>query len=247
MWEAEAIIIVTATFLLAGFTKGVVGLGLPTVSLALLTVFFGLKDAMVLMLIPSFVTNVWQALDGPHFRELMRRFWSLMLVGFLGTWATAGLIAKADAALLSTILGLSIAVYAAFGLSPIKIPNPHLHEKSLSPVTGVITGALTGLTGSFVVPSVMYFQSLQLPRDYLVQTMGAWFSVATLALGLALGFQSLLPVDHSIVSAAALAPAALGMVAGKMVRRRLSERVFRKVFFVSLLVLGSYIIFVSLR
>ncbi|HAT35996.1 MAG TPA: hypothetical protein DCS82_09785 [Rhodospirillaceae bacterium] len=247
MWEADTIIIVSVTFVLAGFTKGVVGLGLPTVSLALLTVFFGLKDAMVLMLIPSFVTNVWQALAGPHFRELMRRFWPLMVAGFLGTWATAGLIAKADTAVLTAVLGISIAVYAGFGLSPIKIPNPEKHEGWLSPVTGGVTGALTGLTGSFVVPSVMYFQSLQLPRDYLVQTMGAWFSVATLALGLALGFQDLLPVDHGMVSAAALLPAAFGMIAGQMVRRRLSEQVFRKVFFVSLLLLGSYIIFLSLR
>ena len=60
MWEMGAIVIVALTFLLAGFTKGVVGLGLPTVSLALLTVFFGLREAVVLMLIPSFMTNVWQ-------------------------------------------------------------------------------------------------------------------------------------------------------------------------------------------
>ena len=34
--------IVGVAFFLAGFTKGVIGLGLPTVSLAVLTAFFGL-------------------------------------------------------------------------------------------------------------------------------------------------------------------------------------------------------------
>lgn len=246
MWELDAIVIVALTFLLAGFTKGVVGLGLPTVSLALLTVFFGLKEAMVLMLIPSFVTNVWQALDGPHFRDVVRRFWPLLVAGFLGTWVTAGLIAKTDATLLSAILGASIIIYAVFGLSPIKPPNPTAQERWMSPLAGGVTGALTGLTGSFVVPAVLYFQSLQLPRDCLIQVMGAWFSVATLALGVALGWQSLLPLDQGIVSAGALVPAVGGMVLGQMVRRRLSEQVFRKVFFVSLLVLGLYIAGVAL-
>tara|TARA_A100001037_G_scaffold306428_1_gene351431 strand:+ start:734 stop:1483 length:750 start_codon:yes stop_codon:yes gene_type:complete len=241
MWEISAIVIVALTFLLAGFTKGVVGLGLPTVSLALLTVFFGLREAVVLMLIPSFMTNVWQALDGPHFRNVISRFWPLLLVGFLGTWATAGLIAKADATLLTAILGASIIIYAAFGLSPMKIPNPKAQERWLSPLVGGLTGALTGLTGSFVVPSVLYFQSLQLPREYLIQVMGTWFSVATFALGMALGWQSLLPLDQGIISAGALIPAVGGLVLGQMVRRRLSEQAFRKVFFVSLLVLGLYI------
>ncbi|MBE89638.1 MAG: hypothetical protein CMM76_09405 [Rhodospirillaceae bacterium] len=246
MWEISAIIIVAFTFLLAGFTKGVVGLGLPTVSLALLTVFFGLKEAMVLMLVPSLVTNVWQALDGPHFRTIVGRFWPLLLAGFLGTWLTAGLITKADATLLTAILGASIIIYAAFGLSSVKIPNPKVQERWLSPLAGGLTGVLTGLTGSFVVPSVLFFQSLQLPREYLIQVMGTWFSMATFALGMALGWQSLLPLDQGIISAGALLPAVGGMFLGQMVRRRLSEQVFRKVFFVSLLALGLYIAGVAL-
>ena len=53
-------------FTLAGFVKGVVGLGLPTVCLALLSVLTDLPSAMALMLVPSFVTNLWQASVGGH-------------------------------------------------------------------------------------------------------------------------------------------------------------------------------------
>ena len=42
MLEADALTIVGLTFLLAGLVKGVIGLGLPTISLAVLTVSFGL-------------------------------------------------------------------------------------------------------------------------------------------------------------------------------------------------------------
>ena len=46
----RAIPVPLATFLLAGTVKGVIGLGLPTVSLAILTVAIDLPNAMALSL-----------------------------------------------------------------------------------------------------------------------------------------------------------------------------------------------------
>ena len=65
--DGFSIAIVMLTFLLAGGVKGVVGLGLPTVSVALLSAAFGSRPALPLLVIPSFVTNVWQgAIGGTH-------------------------------------------------------------------------------------------------------------------------------------------------------------------------------------
>ena len=46
MYEPSVLLVVAATFVLAGTVKGVIGLGLPTVSLALLTVAIDLPSAM---------------------------------------------------------------------------------------------------------------------------------------------------------------------------------------------------------
>jgi uncharacterized membrane protein YfcA len=43
------------------------------------------------------------------------------------------------------------------------------------------------------------------------------------------------------MSAVAVAPAALGMVLGRAVRLRLTEALFRRVFFSALLLLGAYL------
>ena len=76
--DTELLVFVMAVFLVAGLVKGVIGLGLPTVSLAVLTVAVNLPVAVLLMVIPSAVTNVWQAVDGPHTMALLRRFWTLL-------------------------------------------------------------------------------------------------------------------------------------------------------------------------
>ena len=98
------------------------------------------------------------------------------------------------------------------------------------------------MTGSFVVPGVLFLQAMGLPRDMLIQAMGILFTASTLALAVALQGNGLLTIELGTVSSAALLPAIIGMVIGQRIRQRLSEEIFRKVFFVALLVLGAYII-----
>ncbi|MBT3765372.1 MAG: TSUP family transporter, partial [Rhodospirillales bacterium] len=116
MWPTELVLIVAATFIVAGMVKGVIGMGLPTIALAALTAMQGLGDAMVLLLVPSFVTNFWQACVGGAHREIFRRFWLFLLSGAVCTWFAVGLIEMTDAALLSGLLGVSVVVYAGYGL-----------------------------------------------------------------------------------------------------------------------------------
>lgn len=59
MPDFSTALLVAATFVVAGTVKGVIGLGLPTVTLALLTALFDLPSATALLLVPSFITNVW--------------------------------------------------------------------------------------------------------------------------------------------------------------------------------------------
>ena len=65
---------IALTFMLAGFVKGIVGMGLPTVAMSLLAVFFPPAQAAAILVIPSLVTNVWQLLAGPQFITVAKRF-----------------------------------------------------------------------------------------------------------------------------------------------------------------------------
>ena len=242
MWSPETIALVAVTFLIAGLVKGVVGLGLPTVALALLTATLGLKEAIALMLIPSLVTNIWQGVVGGALGAIVRRLWPLFAMACIGTWFGTVVLARGDAAVLSGVLGVLLSFYAATSLATPQIPPPGRWEPWLSPSVGALGGLATGMTGSFVVPGVLYLQALGLPRDVLVQAMGVTFTVLTVALAAALGGQGLLRADVGLMSALALVPAATGMVLGQRVRRRLSEDLFRRVFFAALLILGLYII-----
>jgi uncharacterized membrane protein YfcA len=235
-----------ATFLLAGLVKGVIGLGLPTVSLALLTVAIDLPTAMALLLLPSFVTNLWQALTGGNTRLVLQRLWPFLLLATVTVWIGAGALTRADPALLSAFLGALLVIYAAANLGGLRITISPQREVWVGPLIGLVNGVLTGMTGSFVVPGVMFLQAIGLSREVLIQAMGMLFALSTLALATALQYNALLTIEQGILSATALLPAILGMVFGRRIRQAIPEQLFRKVFFISLLLLGTYIIFSSL-
>ena len=242
MWQPEIIAIVLVTFLLAGLMKGVVGLGLPTVALALLSAVLGHKEAIALILVPSMLTNVWQGLAGGALRAILARLWPLLVLALIATIIGTQLLASTDARVAAGIFGVLLSIYAAYSLVTPQIPAPGKWERWLSPVIGAVAGLLTGVTGSFVVPGVLYLQALNMGRDMLVQTLGVTFTVLTIALALGLARAELLTIDLFGLSALAFFPAALGMVLGQRVRRRLPEEIFRKAFFGALLLLGLYAI-----
>lgn len=241
MWTQENLIIIGLTFLVAGMVKGVIGLGVPSVSLGILTATLGLEPAMALLLFPSFVTNLWQAMVGGAFLAIVRRLWSLLLTVCIATWFGVNVLAIAETALLAALLGVLLSVYSAASLLRPRIPSPGRQETWLSPVIGSVNGVFTGMTGSFVFPGVPYLQALGLPRDALIQAMGILFTVSTVALAVSLGGQKFLSMELGALSVSGVVPALIGMLLGQKVRQRLSETAFRKAFFISLLTLGIYI------
>ncbi|MEZ5855812.1 MAG: sulfite exporter TauE/SafE family protein [Hyphomicrobiaceae bacterium] len=231
MPDAAMLAVIGVTFLLAGTVKGVIGLGLPTVSLGLLTAALDLPTAMALLLVPSLVTNVWQALAGTQTASVARRIWPFLIMAGGCVWIGALALTRADVRLLSALLGMLIFAYGSLSLAGVRLAIAPRHDAWAGPLIGAMNGVLTGMTGSFVVPGVMYLQAIGLPRDSLVQAMGMLFTISTLALGLALKGNNLLSLEHATLSTAALVPAVAGMIAGQSIRKRLPEAVFRSVFF----------------
>ena len=88
----QEIAFIGLTFLLAGFVKGVVGLGLPTVAVGLLGLVMPPAQAAALLVAPSMVTNVVQLFSGPRFGTLLQRLWPMLVAICSGTWICAALV-----------------------------------------------------------------------------------------------------------------------------------------------------------
>ena len=134
------LIVATFTFLLAGLVKGVIGLGLPTVAMGLLSVVMAPAKAASLLIVPSFVTNVWQLAAGPNFRRLARRLWPMLAGVVVGTLAGTGLLTGSHAGQAAVALGCLLMLYAVLGLTSVRFSVSPAAEWWLGPLIGALTG-----------------------------------------------------------------------------------------------------------
>ncbi|MDA0785121.1 MAG: sulfite exporter TauE/SafE family protein [Proteobacteria bacterium] len=231
--------LVAAVFVVAGFVKGVVGFGLPTISMGILGALIAPDMAAAILIVPTFLTNIWQAFVGKHTLAVLRRIWPMLAGVFLGTLATAGVITGADPRIAAALIGTMLVTYAALGLSGFRFHVPRKAEIFAGPVAGLTTGLINGATAIFVLPGAPYLQASELNKDELIQALGFVGLAAPGAL--ALGFGLNRPVEIGLWPAilVALIAAIAGMTAGQAVRGRLTVSVFQRWVLIGLAVLGS--------
>jgi uncharacterized membrane protein YfcA len=235
----QSLVFIALAFLLAGFIKGAIGVGLPTVVMGLLSIVMPPAQAAALMVLPAIGTNIWQMLAGPALGRLVRRLAGMIVAIFIGTFATIGLMTR-SATSASAALGLVLAGYGAYALFARRFEVDPRHERWASPLIGLATGMLAGATGVFVLPNVPYLTALRMEREELVQSIGVTAFVCPLAITLALAAHGRYSAELAGNSFLALLPALAGMYVGQRIRRRLPAATFMRWFFIGLIALGGY-------
>jgi uncharacterized membrane protein YfcA len=240
--SVTSLLLFALVFLLAGIVKGVVGLGLPTIAMALLALMMAPAEAAALLIVPSLVTNIWQIrpwrLLGPMLRRLGTMQWGICF----GTLAGAWILGAPAGAWAVVSLGVALIGYAVWSLTGARLSIHPPTERWMGPLVGTVTGLVTAATGVFVIPAVPYLQALGLQRDELMQAMGLSFTMSTVALAVGLYFNDRYSGAALGASVLMLAPALAGMAAGQYLRQKLSPALFRQCFLGSLVLLGLHMI-----
>ena len=154
------VVMIAATFVLAGMVKGVTGMGLPTVSMGILGSLISPVAAAAMLLLPSLISNLFQFGGGGNTRQLLKRLWPMLLTVVVATLLASAWITGGDTTRTQFALGVALVAYAIWTLAGKKITVAPQREKPYSLVIGFVTGLLTGGTGVFVMPAVPWIQSL---------------------------------------------------------------------------------------
>jgi len=237
-YSLSMLLVIVATFFSAGLVKGVTGMGLPTVAMGILGGLLSPLVAASLLIVPSLLTNVWQLMAGMNVMPILRRLWTMMVGVLVGTVATASMLTGEGAGWSTLALGVTLTFYGIYALLATPYRVQPAHEPWLSPLVGIMTGLITGATGVFVIPAVPYLQSLGFEKDDLVQALGLSFTVSTIALMTGLVSHGAFQVGEAGLSALAVLPALLGMVAGQRLRKAFNPATFKRWFLVMLVLLG---------
>lgn len=149
----ESLLVIFAALAAGALAKGMTGLGLPPVSIAILAVFFGAEHAVVVTTIPVAFSNIqivwmWRR----RWREIPYP-WPALTAAAIGVAGGTWVLANLDDYLLTLVLAVWIAFYLLTVSLNLKVRPDSGAARTLSPIlsfaAGIAQGA-TGVSGPFV-------------------------------------------------------------------------------------------------
>lgn len=241
MDAASTLVAIAGAFLLAGFSKALSVSDCRPYRSVCWGLLMTPAQAAAVLVVPSLVTNIWQAAVGGGLLGLARRLWPLLAGICIGTAASVVFLPRDNNGRATVWLGLALAIYAALGLVKVEFSVSNHAETWLGLLMGAATGAITVATGIFVMPGTPYIQSMEFDRDRLVQALGLSFTVSTIALAAALAYTRHVQTSLASPSIVALVATLIGMGLGQLTRGKIKAETFRLCFFVGLMFLGLHL------
>lgn len=229
--------VIALAFVVGGLAKGLIGGGLPSIVVPIMAIVVDPAFAAAVTLVPVLATNLWQAVDGRLFMPVLRRFWVFLACLFLGVTVGSQILIGLPPQTAALFIGLAVVVLSPIPLAAHRFEISPSRESTLNPLVGGAVGILGGTTVIFS-PVLVYFAMLRLDKNLYVATasIAALSSMFPLYLGLA--FSNALTWDTVRFSTILLAPAMAGFLMGRALRGSVSQRAFRLILTVSLLLLG---------
>lgn len=226
--DLYALTLIALVFVIAGTVKGVVGIGLPTVTLGLATLFLDPRTAVALLLVPMFASNVWQAFRLGGIGPALRRYWLFGLFMVVFIYLATGYAAQASEAALMVLTGAAFVLFSVASLAFTPPPLPDRWDRLAQVAGGVAAGILGGLTAIWAPPIAIYLSARQVPRDEFVRATGLLFTLGALPLIAGYARAGLFTGPQAALSAAMVLPTLLGFTVGEWLRQRIPGERFRR-------------------
>lgn len=237
-----ALIATVAALAIGGFSKGVLGVGLPMVATPILSTFLPIREVVAIMYLPILATNMWQALSSPHMMDALRRFWPMLAVTAAMIWVGTVSLISLSASLVAILLGLAVACFAAMSLARPELNVPPRWERLL----GTLAGACGGFFGGMVLiggpPVIMFFVALHLKKDEFIGSIGLVYLTMLIPSGISLTTLGVLQTRHILPGLATFIPVFAGLALGQWLRGRIDQDRFRKILLSTMVVIGLNLI-----
>jgi len=180
MTDPFAIMAIFAALALGGVLKGAVGLGSPLLAVPLLAAMFDVRTAVVVMVLPNLITNLWQFWT--HRQAILGRgmFWRFAVAGAIGAMLGTIVLSQLSGSALSLGVAGALVAFMALRLARPDWRLPPALADRLTVPMGILAGLLQGASGISAPVIVSYFNAMQLDRHVFI----AGISLAFIAMSL---------------------------------------------------------------
>jgi len=240
--DSVILIQVILIFLAGGMVKGLIGVGLPTVTLTLLSFVFDIKDSISIILIPVILTNLYQMLDGNYLKEIIGEVKFFLIGSFLFIFPGFYFLTILKSDTILVILALLLIINSFMSLMKYEIKLKNYKSRAIQLGIGSLTGITTGVTSIYTMPFIFLIQSLNYSKNKVIQLMGLSFFIFACMQLILFSSHGMIDFDKLSISLLACLPILAGVYFGTALRKKISEILFKTLFNIMLVVMGSLLI-----
>ena len=239
--DVVAYIAVFTALALGGILKGATGMGVPIIAIPVMAGFFDVRLAVVLMVVPSLLTNIWQ-LWQYRAQKLSGLAWRLALAGGAGTIVGNGLLATMPARFLTLAVAFAVLGYVALRLArPAFALSPDRARRIVIPV-GTAAGILQGAAGISAPLSVSFLNATRPERPVFISSIALFFAMMCVVQLPTLALLGLFTPQILTLSALTIVPLFCFMPVGAYLARAISPKAFDRLILGTLLGLAIKLI-----
>jgi uncharacterized membrane protein YfcA len=222
----EAFVIIFAALAVGSFAKGMTGLGLPPVSIAILAVFFGVEHAIVVTTIPVAFSNIQIVWMWRHRISEIPQVWPPLIAAACGVALGTYVLANLDEHTLTIVLTVWIAFYLLTVIFNLKIKPDGKLANTLSPIiaagAGICQGA-TGMSGPFIATWAHAWGFVK--ETYVFATSLLFLSIAVTHV-IGVGVAGLYDQERVFQGLLAIIPVMIFIPLGMRMTKKVSARAF---------------------
>ncbi len=222
----ESLVIIFCALAIGAFAKGMTGLGLPPVSIAILAVFFGVEHAIVVTTIPVAFSNVqivW--MRRARIKEIPQ-VWAPLIAAAcgvaLGTWVLVSL----EERMLTIVITVWIAFYLLTVIFKLRIEPEGRMAAILSPLIAAGAGICQGATGMSGPIIATWAQAWGFVKETYVFATSLLFMSISVTHVVGVGVAGLYDHERIVQGLLAIIPVVIFIPLGMRLTERISPRVF---------------------
>ena len=236
------VVYILFTYFLGGITQGILGVGLITVVISLLSFVIDVKETIALVIIPTIITSFFQMINGNNLKDIIKDTRYFLVFSTLIIVPGVFLLKVLESDLILIFIAILLFMNSSLSLSNrvVAIPN---HQNSIIQVSaGSLNGFIIGLTSIYTMPFVFLLQSLKYNKEKTVQFMGLAFLLYSTMQFISFSYSKLISINTIVPSLIVTLPVIIGFLLGKKIRSFISEKLFKKLFYLMLLLMSGIIL-----
>lgn len=230
--------VITVAMAVGALAKSVTGMGLPLMGVPVMASVFGAQRAVLVMALPTFVTNCWLLWEHRAAASQTRHLPPMLALGVAGTVAGTVALTRTNPAWLALALGLLLCAYIVFRLARPQFRFRAATIRVTAPGVGFVGGLLqgaTGLSGPLLAP---YMHSFGLSREAFVFSITAAFQFFALVQITTFALLGSYTTERVVESLLSLVPVLLVFPLGIRLAGRIDTRRFEQAVLALLGVMG---------